>query len=99
MLSWAGLDGDALIECGFTGAGTTGTRPQYLISSPNAGMSQLTMLATINQGTTGVLDCDVISENTTMGAVLVKWTGGIGHSVSNIDTPNDFVATTSTTVP
>ena len=95
MLSWAGLtgaSGEVVIECGFTGTGVVGTRPSYLISSPK-GMSQLTMLATINQGSTGVLDCDVISEDTTSGTVHVKWTGGIGHSVSNAATPNDFDTT------
>jgi hypothetical protein len=107
MLSWAGLtggSGQVVIECGFEDlgvfappSGVVGSRPQYLISSPN-GMSQLTMVATINEGSTGVLDCDVITNDVTGGNVYVKWTGGIGHSVSNADTPNNFVATTSTTV-
>ena len=97
MLSWDGLVGsdEAVIECGFeTATGVVGSRPQYLISTPK-GMSQLTMVATIEQGDNGILDCDVISETTAVGNVYAKWTGGIGHSINNPGSPNNFTATTA----
>jgi hypothetical protein len=93
MLSWNGLTGaeSSTIECGFTGSGVSGSRPQYFISSPS-GMAQLTLVATINEGSTGILGCDVITDPASAaGDVYVKWTGGIGHSVNNsTGTPNNF---------
>jgi hypothetical protein len=92
MLSWEGLtgpSGEAVIECGFDGSGVSSSSPQYLISSPK-GMAQLTIVSTINQGSTGILGCEIITEGASAGDVYVKWTGGIGHSVNNAGTPNDF---------
>jgi hypothetical protein len=104
MLTWDSMggtgDGTATVDCGFSGAGVSGSKPQYLVSSPK-GMAQLTVLASIAEASTGILNCTVVAEDATTGNVFVKWTGGIGHSVNAAETPNDFTVatTTPTSVP
>ena len=86
-------DSYTTISCEFTGSGVSSSNPVLRLYSQPAGMAQMMIFASIDEGSTATLGCTaVITGGDPLTTVGYRWDGGIGQraDTSNTIPQNNF---------